>query len=103
MNRVAAAIQKTQVAVDAMDDEKRAEVDATFAVSFEEHFAFQQTQAEAHASGILTPEEAQIVYIALGEVGSDSNGGWAEGTSTATKYVVSKLISELLGRKLAAR
>jgi hypothetical protein len=66
------------------------------AVEFDEHFAFQQAQARAHVEQRLTTDEAQVVYVALGEVGSQSNGGWAAGTDTATKVAVTLAMGELL-------
>jgi len=73
----------------------------TLALDFSEHFAYQNAQAEAHASGILTTDEAMSVYVALGEVGSASNGGWAKGTDLALKVTVTNLIGQLLGAKVA--
>jgi len=62
-----------------------------------EHFAFQEAQARAHASGRLTTDEAQIIYMALGATGSA--GGWAKGTDLATKVIVTEVIAELLARR----
>jgi len=66
------------------------------AVTFGEHFAYQNAQARAHVSGKLSTDEAQIIYIALGEVGSQDNGGWASGTDLATKVVVTLTIGQLI-------
>lgn len=81
-------------------DEDIAKADKASDVTFTEHIAYQDTQAWAHASGLISYQEAQIIYQALGEVGSESNGGWAEGTDTATKVTVTKVIGELLGVKI---
>jgi hypothetical protein len=97
-NRVAAAIARVQERLDGLDEAKRTKLDADMAVGFEEHFAYQQAQAHAHLIGKLRTDEAQIVYAALGEVGSDNNGGWASGTGTATKVAVTMLMGELLAR-----
>jgi len=86
----------------AFDAELQAGLDDNLAITFEEHFTFQNMQVQAHVAGILTADEAQLVYIALGEVGSIDNGGWSAGTSTVMKVVVTKLMHELLDRKLAA-
>ena len=72
-------------------------------IDFTEHAAFQDTQAWAHASGIISYTEAQIVYNALGEVGDEWNGGWDVGTDLATKLVVQQLMMELLGMKIRMR
>jgi hypothetical protein len=75
---------------------KLAELDDNMNIEFDEHFKFQQLQAEYHAGGLLTPEAAQVVYLALGEVWSSKNGGWAADTDTATKVIVTQLMQELL-------
>lgn len=75
-----------------------AKLDADLAVTFSEHVAYQNAQARAHAAGILTPEEATTVYRALGEVGSEANGGWARGTDLALKVTVTTLMGSLVGR-----
>ena len=80
----------------ALDVESLSKLDDGMAVEFDEHFKFQQLQSQYHASGVLTPEAAQIVYIALGDVWSRNNGGWATNTDTATKVVVTQLMGELL-------
>jgi hypothetical protein len=85
------------------DPEKLDGIDKTLDLTFEEHFKFQNLQAENHAGGILTPEAAQIVYASLGEGYSDSNGGWTVGVDTATKFIVTQLMGELLKLKLKSR
>lgn len=101
-NRLTVAIEKVQAQIDAkLDEAGRKGLDEAMDVSFEEHFKFQQLQSQAHAMQNLTTDEAQIVYIALGGVGSPSNGGWAADTSLATKVVVTQLMGELLAKKLA--
>ena len=101
MNRVAHSIDLVREQLAALPAEKVASVDATLALDFDEHFHYQQTQARAHVSGKLTAEEAQIIYAALGEVGSGSNGGWAAGVDTATKYAVTLTIQALLKQRIA--
>lgn len=101
-NRITRAISKTRAKLDTLDPAKVAEVDASLALDAGEHFAYQEQQARAHAAGILRTDEAQVAYIALGEVGSADNGGWADDTDTATKYAVTVLIGELLAGRLAA-
>lgn len=86
----------------ALDEETRTNLDNNLAVDFGEHFQYQQMQAEAHAMGLLTPEAAMIVYRALGEIGSDDNGGWSAETDLPTKIVVTQLMGELLTMKVKA-
>lgn len=95
-NNLTRAIAAVQERIDAADAETMSKLDDEMAVSFEEHFAFQSAQARAHAMGKLTTDEAQVIYVALGEVGSPSNGGWASGTDLATKVTVTMLMPKLL-------
>jgi hypothetical protein len=99
--RLDACIAQSQAKIDALKDEQAlAKFDAEMAISFDEHFRFQQMQAEAHASGILETDAALLIYAALGEVGSAKNGGWAAGTSLAKKVIITQVMAELLARKL---
>ena len=94
-------IEVVRVKLDALDDRDAiSTLEDTLSVDFEEHFEFQQLQARYHAMELLSPEAAQIVYVALGEVGSDSNGGWASKTDLPTKVVVTQLMAELLQRAI---
>ncbi len=102
-NRVSLAIDRVRPRVAALDDAKRIKLDADMAVDFSEHFAYQQEQARAHAEGLLTPDEAQIIYIALGENGDSENGGWATDTDAATKVIITKVIGELLSARIEGR
>lgn len=67
-------------------------------ISFQEHVAYQNAQARAHASGTISPAEAMLVYRALGEVPGDGNGGWATGTPLALKVTVTNLMGQLITR-----
>lgn len=67
-----------------------------------EHFAFQNAQARAHAKGLITTDEAQTIYMALGEV--PASDGWASGTDLATKLIVTEVMAEIMaGRSPQAR
>lgn len=90
-NRIAEAIKRLR------SHPNLHKLEGTQGIDFQEHFAYQNAQAHAHASGKLTMEEAQVAYIALGEVWSESNEGWAKGTDLATKVTVTRLVAELLG------
>ena len=103
MNRIAAAIERIQAKLDTLEPDAVAALDANMAVEFDEHFAFQTAQARAHVEQKLTTDEALIIYRALGEVGSPDNGGWAAGTTTATKVACTTVVAELLKARLAAR
>jgi len=104
MNRFTQAIDRTRTKIEAIDDsEKLAELDTSLNIDFEEHFEFQQTQARAHAMGKITADEAQVLYMALGESCSTTNGGWAKSADLATKVIVTQVISELLQMRVAGR
>ena len=99
-NIVADAVDLVASRLAELSPAELAAFDAEMAVSAEEHFRFQQAQAQAHAGGYLSLEEALIIYAALGEHGSSRNGGWAAGTDTATKVAVTLMMSSLIvGRR----
>ena len=100
-NRLTRSYDEVKAKFDALSPDEQAKLDSEMAVSFEEHFSFQETQAWAHVSGILDTDEAQIVYVSLGEVGDPSNGGWSSETDTPTKVVVTLLMGQLLRMKIA--
>lgn len=100
---LANAIKVTRAGLAELEPEQLAKVDANLAVDFVEHFEYQRLQSTAHAAGELPTDDAQLLYFALGEVGSEKNGGWAAGTDTATKYVVTRVIEEILTQRLAKR
>ena len=97
MNRVSTAIDTVTERLNDLSPAKIKSLEVINVLEFSEHFQYQEKQAQAHASGKLSTEEANILYVALGEIGADSNGGWAEGTNLATKIVVTMVIGELLG------
>lgn len=88
-----------------LDEDVARDVDAKATIDdAQEHFSYQQAQSQAHASGVISTEDAQIVYMALGETyaGEDSNGGWQPHVSTAAKVAILKLMEELISLRLAA-
>ena len=80
-------------------DALESELDLTFA----ERIAWQDAQALAHASGILSTAEAQTVYRAIGEAGSESNGGWPKRTDLAMKVTVTNLMAQIMAARAARR
>lgn len=102
MNRVQHSIALVRSQFASLSADKLADIDDKLALDFTEHFDYQEVQARAHASGELSTEEAQIVYAALGEVGSVSNGGWSAGVDTATKYAVVLTIEALVKKRVEA-
>src|SRR5208282_5157917 len=79
-NRIELAVSRVAEKLATLTEEKRASLQKSVAITFPEHFAFQQAQATAHAGGKLTLDEAQIVYLALGP---SYEGDWPEGTTLA--------------------
>jgi hypothetical protein len=84
------------------DEDVVAKLDNDLVITFEEHFRFQETQAWAHAMGIISTNDAQIIYNALGESMSSKNGGWKSHVDTATKVSITMIVGELLNKKVKA-
>ena len=70
-------------------------------LSLEEFVQFQNMQASAFVQGLLTTEEAQTVYIALG--GECFSPDWPEGTSLGTKTAITQVMLELIERRVKGR
>ena len=75
-------------------------MDRNMDLTFSEHSSYQDLQARAHASGQLTTEEAQTIYIALGESMSSKNGGWKSHVNLPMKLIITQLMAELLNIKV---
>lgn len=95
-NRVQRAIDDIRPRVDSLEPAARADLDSNMDLGYGEHFAYQTAQSRAHASGRLNVDEALLVYTALGEVGSDANGGWSADTDLPTKVAVTLLMGQIL-------
>ena len=91
-NRVQRAFEAVRARIAELPQATRDSLEATAAIDSQEHFAYQEQQARAHASGTLSLDEATLVYTALGESGSQQNGDWADATDLATKLTVTRLI-----------
>ena len=79
----------------------QAQIDTThkaFDMDMEEHASFQNIKSLAVANGMLTVEEGQTLYVALGETPSVFNG-----QDIATKAVLTGIFKELLGARIAER
>lgn len=100
MNRVTQSIELVREKFTTLPAETISTVDGTLALDFDEHFQYQEIQARAHASGQLSTDEALIIYAALGEVGSPSNGGWSADVDTATKLAITLAIQKLLEQRI---
>lgn len=95
-NRVLAAIKRRKV----MFEKRAAEgnpVTNDFDLTYEEHLAFYNAQAEAHASGIITSEEAQTICGLIGEVGPENFNL----QPLHVKMALAKVFHELMAWKIA--
>lgn len=69
--------------------------ESTLDITFTEHFQMQEWQAHAHASGILSTDEAQVIYRALGASWTESNGGWHKSTDKALKTTITLTMEQI--------
>jgi hypothetical protein len=95
-NRISSAITQIESRLEKLDESDRNKLERDMSVTFQEHFAYQTAQARAHAMGRITYDEAQIIYASLGEIGSDNNGGWSEGTTLAAKVAITSVMFDLI-------
>jgi hypothetical protein len=79
------------------------EAETTLDITFSEHYAFQNEQSRAFASGRINQDEATTVYQALGEVWSEGNGGFREGVDYALKLAITTMVGELLEKRHKVR
>lgn len=107
MNRIEASIVQHTDRIASLkgvglDGTPLSEVEAKITLAFEDFVTYQNEQARAHASGIISADEAMTVYRLLGgeSHGDDVNGGWPKGVTLAQKMVVTNLMGELMGRRL---
>lgn len=76
--------------------ESLVKLDNEMSITASEHFAFQDAQARAHAGGVLSLDEAQTIYVALGNVQSTTNGGWQPHVDLPLKLTITQTMGELL-------
>lgn len=109
MDRITPAIAKMRATIATgqkldgtgpIDPDSLARLDRSLDNGPAEWVAYQNAQARAHATGILSTAEAQVVYMALGGE-SPGPGGWAADADLATKVVITQVLSEIVGRRVA--
>lgn len=99
MNRILKAEEQIRTRLAQIDRVSAERLGESMKLEEQEHFAYQNKQAEAHAAGVLTFDEAQTIYCALGEIPSGSNGGWTPETTPERKIAITMLMGELFGAK----
>lgn len=99
MNRLEKFRDEIQAKLDALPTEKVDKIDKELDIDWQEHYTYQNCQAAAHVEQVISTDEASFMFRALGQTQSGNNGGWAKGVDTATKFTVTKMIQELLGRR----
>jgi len=75
-------------------------MDRDMDLTFSEHSSYQDLQARGHAKAKLTTEEAQTIYMALGESMSSKNGGWKPHVNLPMKLIITQVMAELLNIKV---
>lgn len=95
-NRLTAHLADMRERVAGLEPVTREGLEDSLAITFDEHFAYQNAQARAHALGRLSADEARVVYAALGPMYGASNGGWEVSCDLATKVTVTRLMAEIL-------
>ena len=72
----------------------------TMALSFTDHFEYQNLQAQAPASGKISADEARTIYAALGGVMNSKNGGWQPHVDLAMKTMITQIMGELVSIRI---
>lgn len=99
-NELTRGVAKAREILATVDPARVAAADETLALTFEDHFDYQTLQSREHAAGRIPTDVAQIIYRALGESLSSTNGGWSAGVDTAEKYAITLYLQAVLKRKL---
>jgi hypothetical protein len=97
-NRLTAMIELTETDLKGLEKAKHAKLTAALALDTSEVIGWQTAQAEAHASGMISTDEAQFIYVAIGPAG----GNWKRQT-LATRIVITQAMHTLLSNQIAAR
>jgi hypothetical protein len=102
-NRLIAFEATVQGKLDNITLEQRVAAETSMNIDFSEHFEYQNLQSRAFAMQVISHDEAQMVYAALGEVWSKSNGGWQSDVSLARKFTITKFLAEVAGQLIKKR
>mgnify|MGYP001442229295 CR=1 FL=1 len=99
MNRITDLIQTLNGRVEALPQEKQEDLAKTAVFDFEEFVSLQNLKSAAQMSGLLSLDEAQTVYMLLGEGGPDK----VNKAPVGTRCALLQLLKELLGAKVKGR
>lgn len=94
MNKIHARIAELTARIDALPTQGRIALSKTLTLDLDEYVKFQNLQAGAHASGRLSVDEAQTIYLALKNWLADERDTGA--ATIAARFVVTQLMGELL-------
>lgn len=82
--------------LEALPDEQRDNLERELDLGWDERFAWQTAQSQAHAAGRITLDVAQYLYQGIGESAGTSNGGWPLGVELADKVLITTAIGSLV-------
>jgi hypothetical protein len=96
--RITAWIKTVESTLKKVDKAKQATLSEALRLDLSEVVGWQTAQAEAHAGGTLSTEDAQVIYHAIGPTGAN----WQRQT-LATQLVITQVMQTLLGSQITAR
>jgi|TARA_R100000306_G_scaffold20515_2_gene24373 hypothetical protein len=96
--RITAWIKTVESTLKKVDKAKQATLSEALRLDLSEVVGWQTAQAEAHAGGTLSTEDAQVIYHAIGPTGAN----WQRQT-LATRLVITQVMQTLLGSQITAR
>ena len=97
-NRLTAWIKTVEKDLKKVDKAKQATLSEALTLDLSEVIGWQNAQAEAHAGGTLSTEDAQVIYHAIGPTGAN----W-QCQTLATRLVITQVMQTLLGSQIAVR
>ena len=96
--RITAWIKTVESTLEKVDKAKQDTLSEALRLDLSEVVGWQTAQAEAHAGGTLSTEDAQVIYHAIGPTGAN----WQRQT-LATRLVITQVMQTLLGSQITAR
>ena len=96
--RITAWIKTVESTLKKVDKAKQATLSEALRLDLSEVVGWQTAQAEAHAGGTLSTEDAQVIYHAIGPTGAN-----LQRQTLATRLVITQVMQTLLGSQITAR